>query len=281
GCKSGISNLPVVPVTPAGSSQSSSVLSSAKISSPVSVVQVSLTSSANEIDQHIASEYEDYKLQNCPQVSSHVQSTSNSMHHCAPRLSLEATGFSELLRNPFISSRTSLRCFSPGNDVPPWAFIQNSSRNGINIYDREFHVQGSSDGPEAYFTVAQSNAMLDAVCRTQDGEILRDRPITDVYMHPIITGASQTVNQQVKKEHDLGSFNTPFSDHVDHPVVAPKDVDACKDESEYVEFGEFKKLDSFGQWMDKEIGGDCDNSLMASDSGNFWNTLVADNKDKE
>jgi hypothetical protein len=92
GCKSGISNLPVVPVTPVGSSQSSSVPSSAKISSPISVVQVSLTSSANEIDQHRASEYEDDKLQNCPQVSSHAQSTSNSMHHCAPPLSLEATG---------------------------------------------------------------------------------------------------------------------------------------------------------------------------------------------
>jgi hypothetical protein len=103
-------------------------------------------------------------------------------------------GFSELLKNPFISTRTSLHCFSPGNDVPPWAFIQNSSRNGVNMYDRELHVQGSSDGPEACFTVAQSNARLDSVCRTQDGVVLRDRPITDVYMHPI-TGASQTVNQ--------------------------------------------------------------------------------------
>ncbi|KAM1194907.1 hypothetical protein ACFX2J_021481 [Malus domestica] len=29
---------------------------------------------------------------------------------------------------------------------------------------------------------------------------------------------------------------------------------------------ELKKLDSFGRWMDKEIGVDCDDSLMASDS---------------
>ncbi|KAK1295583.1 Calmodulin-binding transcription activator 3 [Acorus calamus] len=34
-----------------------------------------------------------------------------------------------------------------------------------------------------------------------------------------------------------------------------------------------KKLDSFGRWMDKEIGGDCDDSLMPSDSGSYWNTL--------
>lgn len=85
----------------------------------------------------------------------------------------------------------------------------------------------------------------------------------------------------MKKELDIGSFHTPFSDHTDHPVVAPQDGGAYKDESEHVEFGELKKLDSFGQWMDKEIGGDCDNSLMASDSGNYWNTLDADNKDKE
>lgn len=45
--------------------------------------------------------------------------------------------------------------------------------------------------------------------------------------------------------------------------------------------GELKKLDSFGRWLDKEIGGDCNDSLMASDSGNYWNTLGAENDDKE
>jgi len=34
-----------------------------------------------------------------------------------------------------------------------------------------------------------------------------------------------------------------------------------------------KKLDSFGRWMSKEIGGDGDESLVASDSGTYWNTL--------
>ncbi|KAJ0980543.1 hypothetical protein J5N97_008798 [Dioscorea zingiberensis] len=49
----------------------------------------------------------------------------------------------------------------------------------------------------------------------------------------------------------------------------------------YEEFGELKKLDSFGRWMNDEIGRDCDNSLMASDSGSYWNTLDAQNDDKE
>ncbi|XP_059280865.1 calmodulin-binding transcription activator 2-like isoform X2 [Lycium ferocissimum] len=47
------------------------------------------------------------------------------------------------------------------------------------------------------------------------------------------------------------------------------------------EAGRLNKLDSFGRWMDREIGGDCDESLMASDSGNYWNTLDTDNEDKE
>lgn len=45
--------------------------------------------------------------------------------------------------------------------------------------------------------------------------------------------------------------------------------------------GELKKLDSFGRWMSEEIGGDCEDSLMASDSGNYWNTLDTQNDEKE
>ncbi|XP_009793082.1 calmodulin-binding transcription activator 3-like isoform X1 [Nicotiana sylvestris] len=45
------------------------------------------------------------------------------------------------------------------------------------------------------------------------------------------------------------------------------------------EAGSLKKLDSFGRWMDREIAVDGNESLLASDSGNYWNTL--DNGDKE
>ncbi|KAM0948414.1 putative transcription factor CG1-CAMTA family [Dioscorea sansibarensis] len=47
------------------------------------------------------------------------------------------------------------------------------------------------------------------------------------------------------------------------------------------EFGELKKLDSFGRWMNNEIGRDCNNSLMGSDSGSYWNTIDTQNDDKE
>lgn len=38
-----------------------------------------------------------------------------------------------------------------------------------------------------------------------------------------------------------------------------------------------KKLDSFGRWMSREIGGDGEDSLVASDSGMYWNTLEGQN----
>ncbi|KAI3696571.1 hypothetical protein L6452_28946 [Arctium lappa] len=38
--------------------------------------------------------------------------------------------------------------------------------------------------------------------------------------------------------------------------------------------GGLKKLDSFGRWMDKEMGGDCQDSLL---SGNYWNALETEN----
>ncbi|KAG4932196.1 hypothetical protein JHK87_046198 [Glycine soja] len=286
GCKSGISHLPVVPVTLVGSSQNTSVLSSTKINSPISLVQTSFTSSANKVYQNgRASEHEDVNSKNGPQASSHAQPISNYVLHSAPWLTHEAAGFSELLRNPLISSwPSSFPSYSPGTGLSPWTSIQNSSRNTINMHDGKHHVEAS----EADLTVHKlSNAGLDSVHRMQDGVIFRDRLITDMCVQPVID--LPTVNQ-VKNEHGLDSFHAQVHDHNDHPVVATtkilveqklQDGGLYNDESEQVEYGEMKKLDSFGRWMDKEIGGDCDNSLMASDSGNYWSTLDAHSEDKE
>ncbi|XP_038882532.1 calmodulin-binding transcription activator 3-like isoform X3 [Benincasa hispida] len=46
-------------------------------------------------------------------------------------------------------------------------------------------------------------------------------------------------------------------------------------------FGELRKLDSFGRWMDKEIGRHCDDTLMTLDSGNYWCGLNAGNDEKD
>lgn len=45
--------------------------------------------------------------------------------------------------------------------------------------------------------------------------------------------------------------------------------------------GELKKLDSFGRWMDKEMGGDCEDSLMASNSGKYWDVLETEKDQTE
>ncbi|KAJ0976453.1 hypothetical protein J5N97_018418 [Dioscorea zingiberensis] len=47
------------------------------------------------------------------------------------------------------------------------------------------------------------------------------------------------------------------------------------------EHGDLKKLDSFGRWMNKEIGRDCDSSLMTSDSGSYLRSFDTQNDNKE
>ncbi|XP_020226050.1 calmodulin-binding transcription activator 1 isoform X1 [Cajanus cajan] len=278
GCKSGIPHLPVVPVTLVDS-----VPSSSKINSSISVVQTSFTSNANRVDQNRqASEYEDVNSQNGPQVSSHAQPISNSV----PWLTHEAIGFSELLRKPLISSwPSSSPSYSPGTGLSPCTLIQNSSRNTINMHDKKHHVEGS----EADFAVHKiRNAGLDPVCRMQDGVIFRDRLIADMFIQPDKEDLL-TVNQ-MQNESGQDSFHSQLHDHNNHPIAATTTIlaeqkvqvgDSENGESEQIEYGEMKKLDSFGRWMNKEIGGDCDNSLMASDSGNYWSTLDAQNEDKE
>lgn len=44
---------------------------------------------------------------------------------------------------------------------------------------------------------------------------------------------------------------------------------------------ELKKIDSFGRWMDNEIGKDCDDSIMTSGSDRYWNTLNTERDNKE
>ncbi|KAL3812227.1 hypothetical protein ACJIZ3_013495 [Penstemon smallii] len=67
---------------------------------------------------------------------------------------------------------------------------------------------------------------------------------------------------------------------LDSPIVAPESSSLVAGLA-VNEAGELKKLDSFGRWMDREIGGDCDESLMASDSTNYLNTLDTANDDRE
>lgn len=89
----------------------------------------------------------------------------------------------------------------------------------------------------------------------------------------------------MQQENAFSSVHAPFQGYSDSQGVIIS-TDQVKNKFKNVgmangEAGELKKLDSFGRWMDKEIGVDCDDSLMASDSGNYWNALGAENDDKE
>ncbi|XP_019431155.1 PREDICTED: calmodulin-binding transcription activator 3-like isoform X2 [Lupinus angustifolius] len=274
GYKSGISHLPVVPETLAGSSRSSSAPSDVKTNSPISVVQTSFTSSAYRVGQNgRISEYEDADSESGPRASSHAQFTSNSIAHTAPLLANEAIGFSELSGNPLIHL-PSLQSFYPGTGLSPWPSAQNSSRNTINMHDRELLLERSTEGTE------------DKRFDSDDGIVFSDSLVSDIYIQPVAE-MSQNVNQ-VQKERDLDSFHA----HSNHTVVATtttlieqKLQDGCtrtdNDEPQHVEYLELKQLGSFGRWMDNDIGGDCNNSFTASDSANCWNMLEAHNEDKE
>lgn len=46
-------------------------------------------------------------------------------------------------------------------------------------------------------------------------------------------------------------------------------------------YGDLDELDSFGRWMHKEIGIDCDQNFMPSVSGTYWNSLDTQSTDKD
>lgn len=83
------------------------------------------------------------------------------------------------------------------------------------------------------------------------------------------------------QEQDCLLLDPHFQDNSSSPEKLPstgKGDDAPVGRANNGEAGELKKLDSFGRWMDKEIGGDCDDSLMTSDSGNYWSTFDTENE---
>ena len=89
-----MSRLPVSPVSLSGSLQSSAAPSYVRLNSPASVVQTSYQSGVNRVDWNgraLSSDYEDADS-GATQVSSHTQSTNNSITHSAPQLTHEATG---------------------------------------------------------------------------------------------------------------------------------------------------------------------------------------------
>lgn len=74
----------------------------------------------------------------------------------------------------------------------------------------------------------------------------------------------------VKLEAENGSLENP-----NYPQISKQFLQQCSSEAGRQEG--LKKMDSFGRWMSREIGGDGEDSLVASDSSKYWNSLENQN----
>ncbi|XP_018850509.2 calmodulin-binding transcription activator 3-like isoform X3 [Juglans regia] len=279
GYKSGISRLIADPGSQAGSPQSSPVPWSAQANSPAPTVQTSYASSANRVDRNgltLSSEFEDVDSGSDPRASSLTQPLFGSFLHKTSLLEHKVAGFPDLSRSPPASWVAGTK-YHQGSGLSNCAET-NSSSNSNGVHDQKLfteHPRGAD-----FLTHKLTDARLDANSSVQD-VTKGDRLIAEgnqTYM-----GASLEI-VQVQREPGFISDHPQFQSCSDPHIEVKSTFHAEKKSKDGVnnnEAGELKKLDSFGRWMDKEIGGDCDDSLMASDSGNYWNTLDADNDDKE
>ncbi|XP_065863920.1 calmodulin-binding transcription activator 3-like isoform X2 [Euphorbia lathyris] len=247
GYKSGVSHLLADSSIQVDRPQPSSAPSFGQTPSHAFIAQAFCESIPNRIDwngQALSSDFDDVDSKDDLGASSLIEPVSNSMSHNASLLGAEVEEFPVLPRN------------SPGTWFIGSNFVQTSgssmlpgsssfSKSAYHMHDQKNYV-GQHDGTD-FISHKLTDSRLDG--DVPDTVATEDRLITDI---------AATVHQR--------------SIQID---IKPKDVEANNSAVR-----ELKKLDSFGRWMDKEIGGDYNDSLMASDSANYWNTL-AENDDKE
>ncbi|XP_044499184.1 calmodulin-binding transcription activator 3-like isoform X1 [Mangifera indica] len=275
GYKSGVSRLVADPRSQIESSQTSSTRSFSQANSPFPTVQTSHASSPNKVDwngQALSSELEDADSGDGPGTPSLGQPMSQNASSVSP----DIAGLSDLSRKTTGSWFTGVKCnYSSGSNM--WTQIHNSSTNASNVLDhnQKFYVEQPS-GTD-FITHKLTDARLDSDSTAPNIVPCRDRLITDIDVRAV-AASSQRVTQ-VPQERDFNLSNHQYQNY-SVPETTGGSVTQAENKSKD-QSGELKKLDSFGRWMDQEIGGDCDDSLMASDSGNYWNTLDAGNDDKE
>ncbi|XP_035547952.1 calmodulin-binding transcription activator 2-like isoform X2 [Juglans regia] len=278
GYKSGISRLVVDPGSQAGSSQSSPVSCFAQENSPAPTIQTSYASSLNRVDRNglmFSSEFENVDSGNDPRSSSLTRPIFGSILHNTSLLEHKVTGFPELSMNPpGLWLAGPKYCETSG--LSNWAEV-NSLSNADGSSDQKFFIEHRSEAD--FITDKLTDARLDADSIVQDGVTRGD--INDKGNQTYMAASLEVV--QVPEESGFNLPHPRFHSNSDPHVEVTSTVHAEEKGADGVnnEAGELKKLDSFGRWMDKEIGRDCDNSLMASDSGNYWNTLDDENDKKE
>ncbi|PSR97854.1 Calmodulin-binding transcription activator 3 like [Actinidia chinensis var. chinensis] len=232
------------------SSQTSSSPCLEQKNSPILSVQMSNASNPNAVDwneQSLSSEFQDRDYGEDPGTSSLARPIHGSVSHNASLLADPATGYLELSKG-LLDPASVGAVFHHEAGSSMWTDMHGSSGNLHSVHGQKFYFQQLNAAD--FLTHKLIDAKLDANNTVQDFVSCGNMLIPD----------GQIVAQA----------KIPYAAKVDSQVGR-----ASNDEA-----GELKKLDSFGRWMDKNIGGDCDDSLMASDSGNYWNTLDTEN-DKE
>ncbi|XP_030539299.1 calmodulin-binding transcription activator 3-like isoform X1 [Rhodamnia argentea] len=275
GYKSGISRLLVDQGPPIISSQTSSAGCFALANSPASTAQTSYVSSVDRVDrseQTISSDLEDVDS-----LGSLGASLTKSAYRCATHDTYQFSGDPAGL--PASSTYQTSSWFSGGTynfntRVPISAKI--SCRNVDSSCNQEFQVDNK-------FTVKQVVVTDFVAHRLTESKLDADSGVLDTTSGSRLQGVSELQDVAVTSQCQMTAENHSLAMKPQNTSTSTAHIGSTSSggEKNNEEAGELRKLDSFGRWMDKEIGQDCDDSLMASDSGNYWNALPSENDDKE
>lgn len=276
GYKSGISRVQIAgPGSQIGSPQGSPAPFLIQGSSIAPTTQTSYGSSPNTIDwsgQTLSSDFDDGDSGEDPGTSSLAQPIYGSVICNISLHGPEVFGSPELSKNHTGSDFAGANIYQ-GTGSSVWASIQSSNRN-VHSGNHQKNFFRQPTGADLI-----THKLIDA------GSSLQNVDFGDKLIPNIDSSALKANSQRVFQEHDFNLVQPQLqSSSLPQTTVSSTEyVNSSTREvgSNDKESGELKKLDSFGRWMDKEIGRDCDDSLMASDSGNYWNTLDPQNDDKE
>ncbi|XP_048440285.1 calmodulin-binding transcription activator 2 isoform X3 [Pyrus x bretschneideri] len=243
-----------------------------------SPVRTSFASSPSRVDlsgQTLSTEFEDVDSRRDAGISSIEQLMLGSIFHNASLLPQKIGGFPESFRDPSSTWYGGPK-FDHGAGLSAWHGVDSSTRNKHSMHAQNLFVE--EPNRVDFITNKLTDSRVDVRSGVND-VTCEDRLTTNIDVQ-IVSAPSQR-EDQVPKEHVFDVFHPQVQDYTDpQTVVTPSNQvgENYRDGGVHVEL---KKLDSFGRWMDKEIAVDCDDSLMASDSGNYWSTFDAESGDKE
>ncbi|KAK6930340.1 CG-1 DNA-binding domain [Dillenia turbinata] len=276
GYKSSISRLPNMEARPHGGSPlANSSPCSVETNSSAQAALISNTSSPNTVDwvgPSLSPEIDDGDSGDDLGHSSCGQRTFPTASHNTPVHLHQATGFSKLLGNHHGLGIAESHMY-PAVSTSMWPEIHTPTGSLPSLSEQKYYIQQSSGSHLI------AHEITDALVHSEICQNTVPDSGNRLNSSVIIEAASQRVQENAFQVVDPSSWQDSNSQA---RVSSNTQVEKNSEGGPTIqESGELKKLDSFSRWMDKEIGVDCDDSLMASDSTNYWNTLDNPSDDKE